>query len=99
MAKKVIWTDTAKTQRKDILEFWFRRTGNKKYSVKISKFIRRKVKHLSKYNHLGKPTDYHNIRVISDGNFSIFYKLTGTKLIIASVWDNRQDPTKIKKYL
>ncbi len=99
MAKRVIWTDTAKNQRKDILEFWYNKTGNKKYSVKISKFIRKKIKHLSKFNYIGKPTDFQNIRVISDGNFSIFYKLTATKLIIASVWDNRQDPTKIKKYL
>jgi toxin YoeB len=99
MAKRVIWTNTAKNQRKDILEFWYNKTDEKKYSLKISKFVRKKIKHLSKFNYLGKPTNFENIRVISDGNFSIFYKLTATKLIIASVWDNRQDPTKIQKYL
>jgi toxin YoeB len=99
MAKRVVWTLTAKKQRKDILEFWHKKTGNKKYSLKTSKFIRRKIKILSKYNYLGKPTDFNNVRVISDGNYSIFYRLTSTKLFISIIWDNRQDPEKIKKYL
>ncbi|WP_296620201.1 type II toxin-antitoxin system RelE/ParE family toxin [Marivirga sp.] len=99
MAGRVIWTHTARNQRKDILEFWYLRTGNKKYSRKISKYIKRKIKHLAKYSYLGKPTDYQNVRVISDGNFSIFYKLSDVNILIVSLWDNRQDPRKIEKYL
>jgi toxin YoeB len=99
MAKRVVWTNTAKHQRTNILEFWYKKTGNKKYSVKISNLLRRKIRHLSKYNYLGKPTDFLNIRVISEQNYSIFYKPTRTELIIVIVWDNRQDPRKIKKYL
>jgi len=29
------------------------------------------------------------------GHFSIYYKITETKLIIMAFWDNRQDPKKL----
>ncbi len=35
MAKQVVWTITARRQRQDILEYWAKRNGNKKYSQKI----------------------------------------------------------------
>ena len=30
MAKKLVWTETAKNQRREILEYWIKRNGNKK---------------------------------------------------------------------
>jgi len=29
------------------------------------------------------------------GHFSVFYKVTDTKILITAFWDNRQDPKKL----
>ena len=47
MAKRVVWTLTAKTQRREILAYWIKRNGNKKYSRWISAIIRRRIKYLA----------------------------------------------------
>lgn len=58
MAKRVVWTLTAKIQRREILAYWIKRNGNKRYSKRISFIIRRRIKYLAAFNYLGKPTDW-----------------------------------------
>ncbi len=36
MAKRIVWTLQAKDDRREILNYWFERTGNKKYSQKLA---------------------------------------------------------------
>ena len=84
-----------KKQRQNIPEYWFIRNGNKQYSQKIAAFIRGRIAFLLKYNYLGKETDSGLVRVTSADHFSIFYKIDLEKIIIVSLWDNRQDPDKL----
>ena len=42
MAKRIIWTNTAKQARRDILQFWINHNKSKTYSQKIICFIKRK---------------------------------------------------------
>ena len=99
MAKKVVWTITAKNQRREILEYWVKRNGNKSYSRRISAKIRNRIKYLAEFNYLGKPTDFKDNRVTAAGHFSIFYKILEDRIIITSIWDNRQDPDDLQKVL
>ncbi|HSJ66902.1 MAG TPA: type II toxin-antitoxin system RelE/ParE family toxin [Anditalea sp.] len=99
MAKRVVWTSTARLQRKEILSYWVRRTGSTKYSKKLSEVIRRRIKFIKEHNYLGKPTDYRLNRITAMGNFSIFYIIQETQIVITSVWDNRQDPDDLNKIL
>jgi toxin YoeB len=46
-----------------------------------------------------KSTDFKDVRVASLGNYSIYYKVSETDLIISAFWDNRQDPKKLLKIL
>lgn len=97
MAKRVVWTLTARSQRRKILEYWIKRNGNKRYSRRISAVIRRRIKYLSTFNYLGKPTDFGEHRVAVAGDFSIFYQVQADRIIISSVWDNRQNPDDLQE--
>jgi hypothetical protein len=37
MAKRIVWTNTAKKARRDILEYWIKHTGTNTYSKKLAK--------------------------------------------------------------
>lgn len=99
MAKRVVWTLTARNQRREILEYWFKRNGSKRYSRRISATIRRRIKYLAEFNYMGKPTDFNDHRVTAAGHFSIFYKVLEDSIIITGIWDNRQDPDQLQSLL
>ena len=43
MAKRVIWTATAKKARREILEYWMIRNESNAYSKKLSLLFREKI--------------------------------------------------------
>jgi plasmid stabilization system protein ParE len=99
VAKRVIWTDTAILQRKEILTYWFERTGNKNYSQKLSGIIRKRIAYIKKFSLIGKITHYSENRVSVAGHLSIFYQIKDQVIVITSIWDNRQDPDRLNELL
>ena|SRR5690606_10980825 len=100
MAKRqIVWTKTAAAQRRHILEYWIEHNQSKTYSEKLIELFRERTHQLIEHPKLGKKVDFPETRVISLGHFSIFYKVTKDKIIITSLWDNRQDPAKLLKLL
>jgi plasmid stabilization system protein ParE len=99
MAKRVVRTTTAKQQRRNILEYWIERTGSKKYSKRISATLKRRIKYVAEFNYMGKPTDFKDTRVTAARHFSIFYKVQQDRIIITSIWDNRQNPDDLIKFI
>ena len=92
MAKQIVWTKSAADARRTILEFWIEHNKSKTYSRKLSKQFRARVKYLSTNNYLGKPTDFKDVRVTFVSQFSLFYKITPTEIIVVGLWDNRRNP-------
>ena len=92
MAKPVIWSLKAKEERREILEYWVNRTGNKKYSKKLAKAFREKVKFITRHNYAGTATDIDNIRATVCGNYILFYEVDNDFIKILSVWDGRRNP-------
>lgn len=96
MAKRaVVWTHTAAKQRRYILKYWTQRNRSTKYAEKLIKLTAERINVILKHPKSFKETSYPNTRVAAMGHFSIFYKLTDSKLIITAFWDNRQDPKKL----
>ncbi|KAA9325211.1 type II toxin-antitoxin system RelE/ParE family toxin [Adhaeribacter soli] len=95
MAKRIIWSKEAKQDRREILEFWFQRTGNKKYSRKLAKQFAETIRFISQHNYLGRAVDEENVRVSVCGHNLIFYRVTNNLLEIVSLFDSRQDPDKL----
>jgi len=100
MAKrKVIWTRTADLQFVGILEYWVKRNKSNAYSKKLVKLVSERTKQIADKPLIYKATDFKDVRVASLGNFSIYYKVSETEIIVTAFWDNRQDPEKLLKLL
>jgi plasmid stabilization system protein ParE len=93
--RKVIWTETAAKQRREILRYWTFRNGSATYAKKLIKLTAARIKVILKHPESYKTTIYPETRISAMGHFSILYKLTEDNLIITSFWDNRQDPKKL----
>ena len=92
MAKRIVWTLQAKDDRREILTYWFERTGNKKYSQKLAYQFRETVKYIATHNYLGRSTDIENVRVAISGNYLIFYRLSDELVEVVTVFDSRRNP-------
>lgn len=93
--RTIIWTETAKMQRRDILSYWKNRNRSNAYPEKLIKLIAIRTKILLKQPESYPLTVYPDTRVSAMGHFSIFYRLTENELIVTAFWDNRQDPKKL----
>lgn len=93
MAKRVIWTAKAKANRKSIIIS----LSSKEYAKKLSVEINSIIDHFSKFELIGKESDYKKIRVFVFKNYSIYYKVEEIQLVIIRILDNRRDPNEIIK--
>lgn len=96
MAKRiVVWTDTARKQRREILKYWTKKNDSTKYAEKLIKVTKSRIDIILNNPLAFKLTSHPETRVSAMGHFSIYYKTKDDKLIITAFWDNRQDPKKV----
>ncbi|PXY40454.1 type II toxin-antitoxin system RelE/ParE family toxin [Flavobacterium cheongpyeongense] len=93
MAKRVIWTAKAKASRKSIITSLI----SKKYAKKLSAEINSIIDNFSKFELIGKESDYKTIRVFVFKNYSIYYKLELRQIVIIGILDNRRNPNETNK--
>ena len=79
---KIEWTDKAKYQLFDILDYWTDRNKSKKYSNKILDELYEKLTFISQNPLASIPTNYPKTRKCAMGYFSIVYKLETDKIFI-----------------
>lgn len=89
--KKIIWSDTAKVQLANVLEYYTQRNGSPDYSIKLLDEIQDLLDTLSQSELIGRPTSDKYTRVISMKVYLIFYEINENNIEIVSFWDNRQD--------
>lgn len=92
MAERIVWTLQARNERKKILNYWFERNGNKKYSRKLACQFRETVKYIAAQNYLGRATNFENIRAAVSGNYLILYRLSESILEVLTIFDSRRNP-------
>jgi plasmid stabilization system protein ParE len=95
MAKRIAWTLRAKQRRREILDYWFQRTGNKKYSRKLAGQIRETAFYISENQYLGRSTSIPDVRIAISGNYLIVYKVYHDFIEIFTIFDSRQNPNKL----
>ena len=96
---KVAWTATAIKQRNYIFAYWTDRNKSNSFSKNLNKKFFERISLLKTNPELGKKTSYKNNRVLALGHFSIYYRLIEDTIFITSVWDNRQNPKKLRDFL
>ena len=99
MAKQVIWSFRAQSDRKGILNYWRQRNKSKAYSKKLNQLFKESIKIITDFPQIGKLTDDINTRIKIVKDYLIIYEETETQILILTIWDSRQDPEKLKKIL
>jgi toxin YoeB len=94
--KEIIWSDLAKLEFSNVLEFYALRNGNSDYSLKILEEVEDLLETLSNNEFIGRLTSNKITRVIPMKIYLIFYEINNNQIEILSFWDNRQNPEKRK---
>lgn len=97
--RTVVWTETAMKQRREILRYWTVRNKSTLYAEKLIGIIKKRIKVILENPYAGKPTNHLDTREAAMGNFSLYYKITDSKIFITAFWDNRQNPAELAKLL
>lgn len=91
MARQIIWTITAQSERREILAYWVKRNKSKTYSRKLNILIVDSLKNISKNPLIGRKTEVTNVRVKIIRDYLLFYEITASSIYVLSIWDSRRD--------
>ena len=91
MARQIIWTISAQTERREILEYWVKRNKSKIFSKKLNKLIITNLREIGKNPLIGRKTDIADVRVKIIRDYLIFYEITPKSIFVLSIWDGRRD--------
>ena len=96
MVKRIIWSERAETSKNEILEYWFLRIGNKRYSKKLYQKFQLAISQLTSHPYIGrKVKNLDTIYFIVVGDYKIFYSPLNDCIEILYIWDVRRDPDKL----
>jgi plasmid stabilization system protein ParE len=93
--RKIIWSHGALEDKLSILEFWYKKNGNSKYSRQLNEELAEITGLLKKFKKLGKQLQNNSIRYIMKGYLIVFYKVHEDFIEILKVKDSRQDLSNI----
>lgn len=96
MAKRIKWSKYAVADRIQILDYWFKRTGSKRYSKQLDKILRETMKTLSRYPELGRQYKDKELRYFVKDNYQIFYAINQADIEVLHLWDSRRNPKELK---
>lgn len=96
MAKKIIWTEKANIERKEILGYWIERNKSKTFSLKLNRLFVETLRLLADLPNIGRKTELENVRVKIVKNYLLFYEIKNSELIVLSIWDTRRNEDKLK---
>jgi len=99
MAKQIIWSLRAQKDKKEILKYWLLRNKSNRYSKKLNQLFKDAIQLLQEHPYIGRPTNDDSIRVKIVKDYLLIYEVTQTTINILSIWDWRQDPSKLEDIL
>lgn len=92
MVRRIIWSERAILERREILLYWIKRNKSKSYSIKLNKLINEEIKILAKSPFIGRETDEVNVRIKVIRDYLLFYEIRNDELHILTLWDSRRNP-------
>lgn len=96
MAKlKIIWSKEAKEKFQQIALFYYQRTGNSKYGTRLYRMMHDSLKLAARYPYMYPATSIQKTRVFVCEYFKVFYSICDGFVLVETVFDTRQDPTKL----
>ena len=92
MAKRIKWSTHAIADRISILDYWYQRIGDKKYSRKLDQSLKGVIKKLSVFPQIGRQLYNREERFFVKDSYQIFYLETTESIHILHIWANRRNP-------
>jgi toxin YoeB len=99
MAKKIIWSLRAQKDKRDILKYWSQRNKSNRYSKKLNQLFKVAILLISEHPYIGRSTDDALVRIKIVKEYLLIYEVTESSINILSIWDGRQDPSKLEDIL
>ena len=99
MARQIIWSLRAQKDKREIFKYWSERNKSNLYSQKLNLLFKEAIELLREHPRIGRPTDEESIRIKIVKDYLLIYEVTETSINILSVWDGRQDPSKLEEIL
>jgi plasmid stabilization system protein ParE len=95
--RKIVWTETAANQRREIVNYWTEKNKGTTFAEKLIEITAKHLKVISKFTEAFKESELNAVRVSAMEHFSVYYKITSEQIIVMAFWDNRQDSKKLLK--
>lgn len=95
MAKQIIWSLRAQKDKREIFKYWSQRNKSNRYSKKLNQLFKETIQLLREHPYIGKSTDDDSVRIKIVKEYLLIYEVTETSINILSIWDGRQDPSKL----
>ncbi|MBS1493158.1 MAG: type II toxin-antitoxin system RelE/ParE family toxin [Bacteroidetes bacterium] len=92
---KIIWSSSAEKTLDDISVYYLNSYGVN-YGKKLINRIIDAVEIIKDNVQIGKRTSRANVRFIIRGNYSIYYRVSKSDILILTIWDNRRNPKQFK---
>lgn len=97
MAKQISWTNQAKADRINILDYYRKRNRSTSYSKKLNRIFIREIEFISKHPKIGRQSNSENVRVKVAGTYYLIYMIEVDFIFMLRIWDTRQNPIKLSK--
>lgn len=90
--RKIVWTDHAKSEFKNILDFYIQRNQSNTYSTKLLKLVDEGLHIIADNPSVALQNIDEVSRTIIIDHFSLIFDYDDDLIIVLSFWDDRQDP-------
>jgi plasmid stabilization system protein ParE len=92
--RRVIWSDNAKLELKETLDFYKNRNKSATYSRKLYKRFKLELEIVAKRPNIGIRTNRENTRGLIIADYIIFYEIKESVIGVLELWDTNQHPDK-----
>lgn len=90
--RKIIWSNEARLDLLNILDFYINRNGSAVYSKKLNLKFQKSIQLISKNPFIGTQTDFEMVRTLIKDDYQIIYEIFDQLILIIMIWDCRRNP-------
>lgn len=90
--RKIKWSNDAKNDLFNILDFYIERNRSKIYSIKLNQEINKSIQQIVRNPNLGIKTDFDSVRSLITSDYQIIYEIFEQLILVIMIWDCRRNP-------
>ncbi|MFV0565176.1 MAG: type II toxin-antitoxin system RelE/ParE family toxin [Flavobacteriaceae bacterium] len=96
MVGKIIWTENAKNELVEILQYWIHRNKSNLFSIKLNTLIKEQLNLILDFPEIGKASDIPNVRIKMVHDYLLYYEFINGSLYILTIRHGSRNPKTLK---